>query len=80
MTKVSSNNRFGRDSGWRDEDGKADGVAFLLMVPLKASGGMSRTKARIIDRREKETVSAADMAGLVKIGRAGPIDWLRVPT
>ncbi|WP_292345714.1 hypothetical protein [Mesorhizobium sp.] len=65
--QASSKKTFERDRRLGGEDGKADDVAFLLIVPLSPrgaapDGGTSRIK-RIIDRREKETI----IAGLVKI-------------
>ncbi|WP_246506187.1 hypothetical protein [Mesorhizobium silamurunense] len=61
--QASNKKMYGRDEGRGGDDGKADDVAILLMVPLGSAyaipdGGTSRITARIIDRREKETVSA----------------------
>ncbi|WP_245426012.1 hypothetical protein [Mesorhizobium sp. WSM3862] len=66
-TQVSSSKVFGQHAGRSGKDGKADDVAFLLMVP-SARGSRSRQRhvaaeARIIDRPEKETVSARRSTG-----------------
>ncbi|CCV15641.1 hypothetical protein MESS4_80074 [Mesorhizobium sp. STM 4661] len=56
------------------DGGETNDVAFLLMAPSTARaapyGKTSRTRARIIDPRKKETSSRTCMGGLVKL----PVD------
>jgi hypothetical protein len=66
------NKVLGRRKRRSSEDGKADDVAFVLMVSLSPwervpIGLHAADDTRLIDRREKKTISRGHFGGLVRI-------------